>query len=861
MRRKIELYIGGSLADLDQQDFILMTYALTDLTKPTAVRNSFSKQVTLPGTPANDAIFSHAYRVDRLVTPDTFNPLARTPFQIMDELGEVLQSGYIKLDRIDRNGGTHSYVVTLYGGLGSLIYALTYNDNGEKLTLADLPYKVADADFYMTINKTTIDRAWKRLAGIGNYPLFDIINFAPCYNGLPDKLDSNKARLQSDYDTIVELSRKYTEWETRDLRSYLQRPAISVAEVLTAIRDYAATKGKTIVWDDEVFNVANPYFAKSFMLLDMLTSFEDSTAGQVGESSAVKQELISNAYADIPMGGTVFLEGNTFESRADGSINFSAFDPSFFLKGDIATSVRAGTMGYLNYWDATQQAWHGTLIGVEAYARVGTGAGAVHVISKPYIFGQWNGDNDPRFQLLMSDLDTSLGFVAGGNEISGELGSLFEFPNMPVAANSNVAIFLGFYVYSDDAEGGEEDFLIYPSESGAAGAMTSQLKLYTSGGTFSLYAPAEGGSDVTFNKSMLLSNTCTPADFLLSFCRQFGLKIAELEPDKVSILSPNTFYTGAEDDLSKMVDHSALKVVPLTFNKKWQRLGHTLVESTKAQQYQKIYGKAYGVLDLDTGLEFNSETEDLLAGSAFKGGIAGKQSGIAYFDYFDGAQKWVNPALVMGYTDGAGTHYPQIAYRTPLNAAHPGYDGTPKPFGFIEDRNEQKGVNLAGMLVFLDEIKQNPGMYWLTDDYPSNENACWQMPTNADNYATKVTYLPVFHRYYALGGVVSRSLDFATPAEIYDPDLTITTASSLYTNYWQEYLEDLYDKSGKVMTAKVHFFGRKVGPALFRRFYYYEGSLWVLNKITNHSLTTYDPVECEFVMVGRKANYTAGQDI
>ena len=65
MRRKIELYIGDRLADLSDQALVLYNYTMEDLLKPTAVKNSYSKQVTLPATPANDAIFGYYYRLDR----------------------------------------------------------------------------------------------------------------------------------------------------------------------------------------------------------------------------------------------------------------------------------------------------------------------------------------------------------------------------------------------------------------------------------------------------------------------------------------------------------------------------------------------------------------------------------------------------------------------------------------------------------------------------------------------------------------------------------------------------------------------------------------------------------------------------
>ena len=66
MRNKVQLYIGGKRADLDDGSFILFTYTAEELTNPTIVRNSFSRQITLKGTPTNDEIFGHIYRNDRL---------------------------------------------------------------------------------------------------------------------------------------------------------------------------------------------------------------------------------------------------------------------------------------------------------------------------------------------------------------------------------------------------------------------------------------------------------------------------------------------------------------------------------------------------------------------------------------------------------------------------------------------------------------------------------------------------------------------------------------------------------------------------------------------------------------------------
>lgn len=865
MRRKIELYIDGKLADLDDQGLILMNYALTDLQKPTVVRNSFSKQVTLPGTPANDAIFSHANRVDRVVAPGSFNPLERTPFKIYADSGEVLQSGYLKLDGVTCTGAAHTFTVTLYGGIGSLLYGLSYSDAGDKLSLADLTYNVADASFYATINKNTVAAAWARLYNGTGSDLWDIINFAPCYNGIPNNFDANKARIQGSYDTVVELSRKYTEWETRDLRSWLQRPAVRVKAVLDAIVSAAAAKGHTVSLDPAFFNASNPYYSKTWMLLPMLSNFENKDAGQVGEASSVVTGALVTAQAEIPLDGKVKVSGNTFSSDANGKLDFSSFDASYYLQGDVQTQLKfddSGTnyTGYLNYDDGG--VWKGSLVSVQVQIQVGTGGTAV--FSKPCIFGEWNGDNDPRLAQLLSMIDTSRGYVTGGNRIDNAVFAMANFQNVSVSASDTVYIRAFINVVSDDASSLGTTFRLYTYQTSGSSYQTGSIKLYATGGSLTLNAPASIGSNVTVTKAMLLSDTGTPADFLLSYCRMFGLRIVETTPGVTSILARNTFYNGTTKDLTRLLDRSNRKIVPLLFDKKWQRLAFDMVESTKASSYKKQYGKDFGAISLDTGLEFNADTEQLMSGSVFKGGVSGKQDNPLFYDFYDSSDVWWNPALINGYKTDAGTTYPQAQAVTPLNAAHPGYDMTPKPFGFTVDNVDQKPVELAGMLVFFNGVVSNPGMWFLTDDYPSDaETPCWQMPGSADSYSLKAAYLPVFTRYYeATAGTASLSLDFGTPEEIYDPDVTVGTGASIYTRFWNDYLVDLYDASAKTLTAKVNFYGTRGNLlAFFRDFYFYEGSIWALNKITNFSLTTYDPVECEFVQVKDTTDYTAGQTI
>ena len=85
--------------------------------------------------------------------------------------------------------------------------------------------------------------------------------------------------------------------------------------------------------------------------------------------------------------------------------------------------------------------------------------------------------------------------------------------------------------------------------------------------------------------------------------------------------------------------------------------------------------------------------------------------------------------------------------------------------------------------------------------------------------------------------------------------MTFDDDSSIYVQFWKNYIEDRYDDDSRVMTCKVNLSGYQVNESLLRNFYYYDGCLWVMNRIINHSLTTWDDTECEFVKIQDIDNY------
>lgn len=322
---KLTLYIDGREAALSagsDEALILWTYTRDDAEAPAAVKNSYTKTITLPACDANDRIFSHAGTLDRVTASGMFDALRRTPFIIYADDGRVLDRGYLKLDRVSRRGEVVlSYDVTLYGGLGGFLYDLTYNADGTKRTLADIRW-VSTSQRPTTQDLITLkgnqsaevpslSAGWTALIN-GSYEsnLFGIVNYVPAQNGIPEgDFDAGLAYVKQQSDSpsggggynlggvstrvvkdnvtytgelagglgvILDLGGKFTEWETQCFVPELQREAWNVARFILslAVASYAGDFGGWRLIIDEqdggFFDeqLMNPYFWDTWVTLE-----------------------------------------------------------------------------------------------------------------------------------------------------------------------------------------------------------------------------------------------------------------------------------------------------------------------------------------------------------------------------------------------------------------------------------------------------------------------------------------------------------------------------------------------------------------------------------------------------------------
>lgn len=286
--KRIYLYIDNELADLgDDEQLVLMNFTIDDLSNPAIVKNSYSQQITLPGTPANVAIFGSINQsVAQMGDYSSFNPMQKKPFTLYDDQGGILESGYIRLEQVVRAKGAVSFKVTLYGGLGGLFYSLSYLPDGTKMTLANLEYRDEFGDPYDADSDFGFDvpQAWDTLAGSQTGTEYDILNLVPMYNGTPDDFDASSAIVKAGvFDNIlgqytqdshqyrpqggtaapyiIKFENEHNEWELRDLRDYLQRPAIRVTALLQAISAISVSVSDfTLDIQSEVFDLVEDVY-------------------------------------------------------------------------------------------------------------------------------------------------------------------------------------------------------------------------------------------------------------------------------------------------------------------------------------------------------------------------------------------------------------------------------------------------------------------------------------------------------------------------------------------------------------------------------------------------------------------------
>lgn len=928
MQNRIELYINNRKVDLSESTKILFNYKIKDVYSPTVVKNSYTKTVTLEGTKNNNEIFNNLYKLDVSYSTDlvtNFNSSKRNPFELYVN-GELTESGYMKLDSVRNVDGKISYNITLFLKLGDFLYNLMYDGDGNKMTLASLNYLSGGSDeLDFNITKDVVTGAWDRLNNPdNNLTKWDIVNFMPAYNGIDDTIDCQHILvndvgytgamrkwetsgetacwsditgfptiLDNDYKLkdgfgLVETPREMTEWQVRDLRSYLQRPVIRMKHIINAITDKDNNGGYEVVLDPAFFNSKNPYYENAWITLPLLNQLEykdnitqieiDTTVDNRAQYTynEIYKEYKINTQQVVPYGVSKAKFSMKFGLKPNGS---TPTDSILYTSAKITNPTSSA--GYLRK-GKQYGAW---MLKIVAY-----GSDGKQVAESNGIWLTSTIDNDQDYftpsEWGYADTAIQIGnFEKSGDyyvwpatlnfqiDLTNVSASIFRIgvqrcyktETQLIADRSNVMYKAKTF--------NDSDYDSYAFKFGYdAGSFANRTFILESGGEdLGVY------SNTPVNKQMLLTTENSPADYLLSYTKLFNLYY-DTDPfeKKVYINTMKNYYTGEKVDIHSKIDRSKeINITPLSFDTNNYEMKYKGDDESEAgEKYIGKYGVEFGAQRINTGYDFDGNIKEIYDG-VFTNGITTLESGRFYTDAMSDSANTVPPFLYQtvtyklfnsdNETSECALTRPKIVTETGLNEksvsgnvmTSPYYDAFQK----VQFHNNNEPIVGKDCLVFFNGFKTPySGYYIVSDDIQEminlNDKPCYlfsqsEYNTKMQKICNKVNNLPQFSRYITLDSsdAILYSMDFGRTKELFIPDFKFIDGSTcIYERYWQAYLNDLYDIDTRIVQAYVRFEG-KVMQDYLKKYYYFDNSYWVISEIIDYNPSANETTKVKFVKV------------
>lgn len=959
MLKDIRLYLDGKAVEWSEVPDILLTYQRTDYQNITVTKNMFSKTLTIDGTPNNNNIFNQIWSLERVMDDNftLFNPSQKVSFELYND-SEIVEKGYAKLDSINKDGHKISYNITLYGGLGSFFYSLSYDINTDKeKTLADLNFmgsSTPDDEFDFEISKETVNEAWEALKkygyNSGSTKKYDYFNFMVAYNGLPDEFDSNKFILNthgstgmsvrytnngvlqystfpmsvnnngsgySTYNGYVygEMQRECTEWEMRDLRSYLQRPVLSVKGLIEAIKRPVNNGGYNVVLDSEFFSSGNPYYSQAFITLPMLNpdinavdeyanwdwyiSEQQIYTGDGPKELTWKIDSIDNIQG-TPDVYTIEVEihatitGATADKLYTSALNNNGYDPEYDPEPEDPNSnppqlLYVGCTAVQMYGFGNGEAWQ------NASGKCGSPLIVLTSMINGSYFGTqslntWYGDRP----YPQGGIQYNFGYwkkVSGSDYVwhnetdntdfvkfTMDTNFMNEIPNIAISF-SNIMMMNGALVSAKCGYAFDSQYYEYQHDMNNGSYKYWNTINFTHLNSYITYKKNENmRSFQTIKKKDLLGGMeGTPCDWLLSYCKLFGLFISK---DKINniikIQLRKNWYKDEIVDLDGLVDRSnKIDVTPLTFESKWYNFKYNESDGKFLDRYKKEYSQDYGKQLIDTKYNFDADEIDLLEDNNFKNGLVCLEKSNYYNIKKDLKDFLIFPCLynwcTMTYFNGAETYdiymaLPAGTSTTVFNSNTPDefYDFLPKLQFHDEDNG---GVDGEGVLVFFNGIKSTGDIdYWLTDDidemFDQSEKPCWIQTHHewndkwTEHIAIEKHTLPSFDRYVLHRNYITAALDFGYVKQLFVPyyRYDVNRTPTMYQNFWQSYISDLYSVNTRKIDCNVAINSNDVYDFM-KKFYWFDNSYWVCTKVTDYNIAMEKSTLCSFTKVNDISAY------
>lgn len=848
----VRLFIENNEIELDESVQIAITKQFEDLSNPTTIINDWSKTVSIPFTQKNNKIFGGIYSPDKIIVEGTsnvgiyFNPYLKLNFRLQWG-NDVIMIGYAKMNGIKQVGGSGTYDITLFGELGKVfqeMQKITFDSTTE-----DTEYLIDGSEYVENyINRDLVYSSWTSSGQTTSsllkttddgYSITDILGFAPnnSFNdGFQYDTFQNSQSVSNEFvdvlgdsftaDTGISADTAIPDGLTPrgigEYRSYLQLPFIYWNKLFQIFQAKAEeVTGYTFKLDSDWFNTNNPYWYNLVYMLKSFYSvgasdepyyvnkysFSFPSSGYIYWGSAAYSQTKSSS-----LGATIQVENLPILSTSPLTPTYGntfALDKySCRVVGDLPFSLRF--LSNSTYNNAAQlNTNNGFVISLQA---LDNSDSSVLAETQFLLCRSTTTIDTSNYSNIITYDDVSTTYS------SNPLTDKFDFSlpiNMFVPIGHSISFRVSAHFVNNNSaikQIGSEIFL-------------PQMNLYFRTNQLVLNLTDEIRSNAYFTLNKLWNNDYNLFGEILKYCKMYRIAVYVDEPNKKIVFEPFVKYLQdyTVEDWTDKVDKSRdFIITPITFENKYVLFNYEDNETKLGENYKEKYGVNYGDYRLVTEYNFNSEIKEL----------------------FDGVQASItNTDNVLSWENLYTNH--QIVYSFPAEI-----------YVYCKDE-DNKFVDVFGQFYFHNglatfdtEARLNLRNVRLTDDTSLQLGADTFFYSQGYNY-TNITTYPY------LDIVSGNNLCvFNNPKENYTYTNNYSGKNSIYTNFWQNYLNERYNTQNKIITCYVDLSPIDYNKFEFNHFVKIGNQLCMVNKLYDYDITSNTPTKADLITIQDISAYT-----
>ena len=865
----IRLFLSNKEVELDKSVSFAINKQFEDITSPTDIKNDWSKTVQIPFTQSNNKLFGELFNVDRLIVDGDaslmgiyFNPYKKVDFRL--QWGDaILMQGYAKNIDVDKSAdGSGHYNITLNGELGKVFQEMkkiTFDNNTE-----DTKYLI-DGSKYASglVNKELVKQCFETEQNTlelytnedAEYSITDILGFVPnnsFVEGFDYKsyeyTDYRMKQFSTELEEIVDSDGNPTfanfagvepatavgdgllPRQLGEYRSYLQLPYIYWNKLFQIFTEKTKeVTGYDIELDSSWFNELNPYWSK---IVYMLSGFyeenkEESTFALIQTNKYFRGGLTTYSTDDTP----AILSNYGFWTTVDGTEILNTNDDFFIednkeytftvnpLNFEIRTIYGGSVKCIINPKQAFfidlqfKHKYTGEIETIPLYCITDNSVVTSYSGYEMIRTGEFSVENIESNNWWVYRIDLPEIVRKHTFSIANEYRYFnveYTIRQLDMKDNYQNYRFLETNEYGTSSTSNQNTVFLLNYNSGA-----DTLKLEWLANTIR--------SKYYFTLNTLWNNEYNLFNEILKYCKQYRIGVFCDDINKKLVFKPLSIYFNDYKilDWTDKLDMSReYHIQPITFENKYLLFNYKDSEVGLLKDYKNRYGVNYGEYKLTTDYNFNSETKDLL--------------------------KDVHNSLV--YT-------PNVLLYSTLLECDLIYI-IPNEI-FVSNTDEKNNnVDIFGSFYFncgLKEFDSELGNVYVSDDTEfqksSNVFAYIRFNSNSRTQVTKYPYLD-----NVLDG---KLLYYSKPYVNYTINKdSYSKANGVYENFWENYLNERYNKQNKIVTCYLHLTPYDIANFKYNHFVKIDNQLYMVNKIYDYQIDENQTTKVDLITIQDIKGYT-----